>query len=283
MSDELLLALGAGMLAAVNPCGFALLPAYLSLLIVSGDDGAGRARAVGRALSSTAAMTLGFVAVFGVFGAVISPLAAGIQRYLPAVTIVVGFGLVLAGAWLLSGRSLPALGWSPAGPRLSRRFGVLVGFGASYAIASLTCTIAPFLAIVVTSFRSGTILRGVALYVAYGLGMGLLVGAAALAVALARTTVIDRLRRTGGLVPRLSGALLLVVGGYVAYYGWWELRVLAGDAASDPVIAAAAAVQAWLAGLVSTVGVVWIAVGAVALAAAGVLAGRLRRRTPTSR
>ena len=27
------LALGAGMLAALNPCGFALLPAYLTLLV----------------------------------------------------------------------------------------------------------------------------------------------------------------------------------------------------------------------------------------------------------
>jgi cytochrome c-type biogenesis protein len=31
------LALGAGMLAALNPCGFALLPAYLTLL-VTGDQ-----------------------------------------------------------------------------------------------------------------------------------------------------------------------------------------------------------------------------------------------------
>jgi cytochrome c biogenesis protein CcdA len=29
MTQNLLLALGAGLLAAVNPCGFALLPAYL--------------------------------------------------------------------------------------------------------------------------------------------------------------------------------------------------------------------------------------------------------------
>lgn len=34
--------LGAGMLAAVNPCGFALLPAYVSLLLNAGAP-AGRA------------------------------------------------------------------------------------------------------------------------------------------------------------------------------------------------------------------------------------------------
>jgi cytochrome c-type biogenesis protein len=40
-----LLALSAGMLGAVNPCGFALLPAYLSVLLA--DSGP---RPVGRAL-----------------------------------------------------------------------------------------------------------------------------------------------------------------------------------------------------------------------------------------
>ncbi len=36
MTASLLLALTAGMLGAVNPCGFAVLPAYLSIL-VAGD------------------------------------------------------------------------------------------------------------------------------------------------------------------------------------------------------------------------------------------------------
>jgi cytochrome c-type biogenesis protein len=77
------------MVAAINPCGFALLPAYLSLLVI-GDSAGSRRSAVGRALAFTGAMTLGFVAVFGIFGLVIAPVAAGVQRYLPWVTVVLG-------------------------------------------------------------------------------------------------------------------------------------------------------------------------------------------------
>jgi hypothetical protein len=59
MTDGLLaLALGAGMVAAINQCGFALLPAYLSLLVI-GDSTDGRRSAVGRALALTGAMTWG--------------------------------------------------------------------------------------------------------------------------------------------------------------------------------------------------------------------------------
>lgn len=247
MGDTLALAVAAGMLAAVNPCGFALLPAYLSVLVL-GDDAPGPLTSVGRALWLTAWMTLGFVAVFGIFGLVVSPVAAQVQQYLPWFTTVFGVLVALAGVWLLAGRELPRvqLGGRSGRP-VTRRVPAMVGFGMSYAAASLTCSIAPFLAIVVTSLRSGSATEGIGLFVAYSVGMGLLVGVAAVAVALARRGLVTGLRRTGRWVPRVSGLLLLVVGAYVAWYGAWELRVLAGDDPADPVIDLAARVQRTLA------------------------------------
>ncbi|HEY5978261.1 MAG TPA: cytochrome c biogenesis protein CcdA [Microlunatus sp.] len=277
MIDGILLALAAGIVAAVNPCGFALLPAYLSLLVLE-EEGGTRTRAVVRALTSSAALTVGFVTVFAAFGLVISPVAAGVQRYLPAVTVALGVMVVLAGAWLLVGRSLPVIGWSPRGPRPTRRFVTMVGFGAAYAVASLTCTIAPFLAIVVVSFRGGSIAQGLGLFVAYGVGMGLLVTTVALAVALARTAVVDRLRRTGSAVPRVSGLLLVLVGVYVAYYGWWELRVLDGGDADDRVIEVAARAQGWIAAAVGSAGIGWWVSVVVVLIIAGLVSERARRR-----
>ena len=248
MGETLALALAAGMLAAVNPCGFALLPAYLSVLVL-GDDSPGTGRAVGRALALTGWMTVGFVAVFGIFGIVISPLASQVQQYLPWFTVVFGALVAVAGLWLVAGRELPTfrLGRRGGGAALTRSAPAMVGFGASYAAASLTCSIAPFLALVVASFRAGSLAEGVALYVAYAVGMGLLVGVAAVAVALARRGLVTRLRRTGRWVPRVAGALLLVVGLYVAWYGAWELRVLGGGDAGDPVIEIAARIQRTLA------------------------------------
>ena len=247
MSETLTLALAAGMLAAVNPCGFALLPAYLSVLVI-GDDSPGTARAVGRALALTGWMTLGFIAVFGVFGLAISPVASQVQQYLPWFTVAFGVLVAAAGGWLLAGRELPKLRLGAGGgAAITRSAPGMVAFGASYATASLTCSIAPFLALVVTSFRAGSTGEGIALYVAYGVGMGLLVGIAAVAVALARRGLVTRLRRTGRWVPRVGGLLLLVVGAYVAWYGAWELRVLGGDDPGDPIIEAAARIQRTLA------------------------------------
>ena len=48
MNGTYAFALAAGMAATVNPCGFALLPAYLSTFVGLDHDG-GRAGAIGRA------------------------------------------------------------------------------------------------------------------------------------------------------------------------------------------------------------------------------------------
>ncbi len=247
------LALGAGMLAALNPCGFALLPAYLTLL-VSGDQPS-RTVAVSRALKMTAAMTAGFTAVFAVFGLVVAPVASSAQRFLPWFSLVVGLALAGVGLWLLAGRSISVPRSQTRGQApITRSWASMFGFGVSYALASLTCTIAPFLAVVVSAFRAESPFTGAGLFLLYAAGMGLVVGTAALAVALAQQSLVRGARRLGRLVPVAGGVLLLLVGAYVAYYGWWEIRVLRGAPTDDRVIEAAASVQHWLANGVASIG-----------------------------
>jgi cytochrome c-type biogenesis protein len=276
----LTLALVAGAVAAFNPCGFALLPAYLSLLVASPPAGAGatsQLTAIGRAGRFTAGMTTGFVGVFGAFGLVVAPFALALERYLPVLTVVVGAALVAVGVWLLSGRSL-------ALPLLTRRgrapgtsWASQVGYGASFALASLSCTAAPFLAVTAGALRSGGPLAVVVTYVAYAAGMGAVVGVLALASATASVGLAARLRRTAPVLARVSGALLVLAGAYVAWYGWFELRVLAGTATGDPVVDLAIGVQSVVARTVTAIGAPVLAVGALGVAAVLATAAALRR------
>lgn len=278
-------ALGAGLLAAVNPCGFALLPAYISLL-VGGDQGdGGRLASVGRALLLTAAMTLGFGAVFGGFGLLAAPAADAVARQLPWVTIVIGLALVGLGGWLLAGRSLPSLAPRLArGPEVTRRFGSMALFGAAYAVASLGCTVGPFIGLVVIAgFQQGSLLAGVGHFLAYAAGMALVIGSVALAVALARVSLVNRLRRATPVLARAGGALLLLAGGYVAWYGAYELRVFAGGPATDPVVEAFGRFQFAIEARLDSLGpAVVAAIFAALLATAAALVGWTRHRRRTS-
>jgi cytochrome c biogenesis protein CcdA len=272
--DSVTVAPAAGLVAAFNPCGFAMLPSFLALL-VSGPGG------VLRALRLSAAMTAGFVTVFGTIGFVISVVTAPLQEHLPWVTVVTGVVLAGLGGWMLSGRelSVPIPRLAVGGP--SGSFLALYGYGASYAVASLSCTIAPFLAVTGLVSGSGEVLEGLAAFVAYGIGMGVVVGLLAMLVALAQDTVVRRTRAVLPHILRISGAFLLIAGLYVAYYGWYELRVIAGDSADDAVVGTVTEIQGQITTWLDAVGVWWIVAAFVVTAGAGFALRSAPRRATT--
>ncbi len=289
------MAFAAGLVAALNPCGFAMLPAYLLLVVRGEQSAAPRALAsIGRALAATVGMALGFLTVFGLFGALTISAASTVQRYLPYVTVLIGFVLLALGVWLLSGRELTALTPRPFGVRWAPtvRLGSIYGYGVSYAIASLSCTIGPFLAVTGAGFRAGfrggSVVGGVAIYLAYVAGLTLVVGVLAIAAATASSALAERLRRLLPFVNRISGVLLVLVGLYVGYYGFYELRLFSATTSAqansqDAVITAAGRLQGVLAGWVHQHGA-WPWATALVVLVSGALASawyrRVRRRAP---
>jgi cytochrome c biogenesis protein CcdA len=280
VNQELIgLAFGAGLVAALNPCGFAMLPAYLALVVrgedaepASGDVGHGTSlRALSRALAATVAMAVGFVTTFGVFGVLTVSLASTVQSYLPFVTVVIGIALVALGIRLLMGRELLMPAWFGRGVRWTpgTTLGSMFGYGVSYAIASLSCTVGPFLAVTGVGLRGGTVLSAVPVYLAYAAGITLVVGTLAVAAAFATSAVSEWMRAVLPFVNRLSGALLVVVGLYVGYYGVYEVRLFhAHGNPVDPLVNAAAQLQGKVAVWVHEHGAwPWIVATAVVLVA----------------
>jgi cytochrome c biogenesis protein CcdA len=276
------LAFAAGLVAALNPCGFAMLPAYLALVVRGSGEGSA-ATAVGRAVAATAAMTLGFLTVFGTFGFLTVSLASTVQKYMPYVTVVIGIALVALGIWLLSGHELTLLLPSPlsrtASTTPTSSLGSMFGYGVGYAIASLSCTVGPFLAVTGAGVGGTSVPGRVWVYLAYAAGFALVVGALAVAVALAGSALVERMRRILPYVNRIGGAVLIVVGLYVGYYGFYEVRLFtAGGSPGDPVIAAAGRLQGAVAGWVHRHGAwPWLVLLGVLLLAAFVWTWR----TPT--
>ncbi|MEO8815766.1 MAG: cytochrome c biogenesis protein CcdA [Mycobacterium sp.] len=279
-SATLSFALGAGLVAALNPCGFAFLPGYLGL-VITGSQGASRPTALARAGVATVAMSAGFLTVFGLFGLVISPLIASAQKYLPFGTVLIGVLLIGTGGWLLTGRDISVILPKSMGGAPSARLGSMYGYGVGYAVASLSCTIAPFLAVISTTFQQGSTLTGMLAFLAYAAGMSITVGVAALAVALAGASAGAALRRVLPHVGRIAGVIVLATGLYVTYYGYYELRLYFADGdADDPVIRAVGRVQSWLADRVDVLGV-WPLLGTITALVVAALGARVlaRRRT----
>lgn len=273
MSGRLGLAFTAGMLATVNPCGFAMLPAYLAWFLGIEGDRAARA-SIARAAAVGAVVAAGFLAVFAAVGSVLSWLGVEAARISPWITVPIGLGLVVVGIAMLRGfeprLALPHL--DRGGRR--RTMGSMFAFGASYAVASVSCTAPVFLSQVSSGFgRSFT--TGMSVYAAYGLGMATVLVALTVAVAQARHSLVVRMKGWLAHVHRAGGALLVVTGAYVAYYGWYEIAD--GGATADPLVDRVTGwssdVTRWVhdvgAGTVATVAVLAVALaGLVALRSA---------------
>ena len=225
------IAFAAGMVAAVNPCGFAMLPAYLSLYLGNEEGGFAERSATRRALRALLVglvVSSGFVLLFGLAGVVISAGGTVLIRAMPVLGVLVGEVLVVFGLWMLLARRGPS---AAVFGRLATRLGdpTKVGvrgffvFGLAYGAASLGCTLPAFLAVVGSGIAAGGVVPGAGRFVGYGLGMASVLVSLTLALAFFKEGLIKRLRGALPYVQTASAVLLILAGAYVIFY-WWTAQ-----------------------------------------------------------
>ena len=211
----------AGMVATVNPCGFAMLPAYVSYYLATGEGNpspGGTLPRLPRALLVGGTLTAGFLALFALAGTLISLGAYALVTAMPWIGLLIGVGLVLLGGWLLLGRHLALPGLPQLRVGRERNLRNILLFGAAYGLASLSCTLPIFLVVVGGSFTRQGIVGGLAQFLAYGLGMGAVLMALTLSLALFEGVLVGYLRRLVPYVERAGAVLLLGAGAYIVYY-----------------------------------------------------------------
>jgi cytochrome c-type biogenesis protein len=218
----LTIAFVAGVFATFNPCGFAMLPAYLSLAILDSSDQTSRRNQVVKALKFSGLMGLGIVGIFSLFSLIIFPISTSIQRYLPYVTTLIGLAIIVFGvALIFKGPVLLRKLWSPSvAPTGSCKTYIL--YGVTFALGSISCTIGPFLAVTSTTL-GGTYLQSLLTYVFYGLGFTVTIAILAIATALSRELLIKKIRGAGGVIEKVMGGFMVVVGLYLIYFAIYEL------------------------------------------------------------
>lgn len=243
-----------GLVGLLNPCGFPLLPAYLTMFVGSPTD-AWHVR-LWTALRAGLCVTAGFVATFGVLGLVAGSLSAALNAAAPWLMLAVGGILVVIGVLAVLDR-MPR--WHVA--RLAFPAGrgpfAMAGFGVAYASGSLSCSLPIFLAGVGASFSSGSLLQGTASFLAYALGMGLFVTVASVVAAFAGAAVLKGLRGASVVLPRVAGGVCVVLGLYLAGYGMHTLGL------PDPLAWAIVDVDRVQAGVTGWLDASWLPIAVV--------------------
>jgi cytochrome c biogenesis protein CcdA len=278
-SDRLWLSFGGGLLAAVNPCGFVLLPTYLMYYLgVSGREEVPVEHGVTRALRVSLSVSAGFMTVFIIVGSISRLFTDWLNQNAKYLALVIGVGLFALGIAMLFGYRLPL-----STPKLDigdrardRTFVSMYLFGVAYAIASIGCTIGPFSATVLGTIDTDGFVAGLVAVVLYGIAMSLLVSGLTVSIALARSGLL-RVMRTGMRYVEIASAVIMILSGsYLAWYWFNDIREKYDDDLTGRVIGWQERLSQWIDGNRTSVAVM---AGLVVVAAAvgGSVVRRQRR------
>ena len=211
----MLVAFGAGMLSFLSPCVLPLVPGYVSMVsgLSAAEIEAGATRDLAPLVRGVLGFVAGFTIVFTALGAAASGLGhvlLGHQRQLDiaAGVLVVVFGVSMIG-FATPGRLLRERRFHPLPSRLGAWAPPVLGM--AFAFGWTPC-IGPVLGGVLgLAATRATLASGVALLVAYSLGLGVPFLATGLAFG-RLTSLFARFKRRLFLVNMVSGAALVVFG-----------------------------------------------------------------------
>ena len=231
------LALAAGALSTINPCGFAMLPAYLSFYVGANEDQLPSApNRMAQGLLTGLMVTAGFLLVFAAVGLPITYGATRIVRFIPFAGIALGVALVVFGLATLLGWKLSLTLASPVTPGQTKQPKTMFVFGIGYGVASLGCTLPVFLAVVGASLATQGTGSALIVLAAYGIGMAIMLILFSTGAALVRDGLVRGVRRVMPYMHWITGAMLTFAGVYLTYY--WA-RVKFGDPTTlndDPIV-----------------------------------------------
>lgn len=266
MPDGALLAwaFGAGVIAAVNPCGFALLPGFVARFL-GPTQAESRLRGTAYGIAVGGTFVAGKLVVFAAVAAVFLAGGRAVVGLAPWAGAVIGGVLVLFGVWTLAGQSvslpLPALR-APRGSGLRQAWGL----GALYGTCSLACCLPIFLGVFVGlgGGMAASVATSSLLFGTYALGVALVLLPLFALTGAAREALVARLRRLSRLAHPAAGVLLTAAG--VVLVATW-VPVLAGDGTASPLVSAVFRWQEWAQRLVARLRPEFWATLAVALTA----------------
>ena len=209
-------AFGAGVLSFLSPCVLPLVPGYLGYLSGAAIDTDGKLVGSRRQVVAHALFfILGFTLVFVALGASVGLIGYLLVRNMSLIQKVGGIILVVLGLHTLHLINIPFLNRTVQmdASKVGNRRGLLGStlIGGIFAAGWTPCVGVVLSGILALAAAAATVGKGALLLGFYSLGLGIPFFVSALALDRARP-LLRRLNRKAGLVEKLSGGFLVVMG-----------------------------------------------------------------------
>lgn len=219
------LAFSAGLITFVNPCGFAMLPVYITYYFKNeGLEKSTLARRIFASLIFGLMVSLGFAAIFLLIGAIVSYVGRGILKYVGWFDFGVGILLIIIGIVYLFNlnskinlNKLTIIGEKLKSNKLNNKYASFFLYGIGFAIASLACTLPIFLLVVTTAAKAGGFLNGMLIFLIYAAGMSFFMILFSIAVAFSKTIIEKTLKQWTPYLYKFGALIVILAGVYLIY------------------------------------------------------------------
>ena len=199
----------AGVFSIFSPCGYALLPGYVSYYL-------GSEFSTARGVLGGLVCTLGLMTVFSVVGVLASSLGALLQTLVPLLDLLAAAILIVMGSVMLLEVQLPYLSFNVSPSRRRGLLGFYL-FGIVYGMAGVGCSAPIFLSVLLHAMTKGPV-NGLLTFAVYAVGMGVPLIITNVLLAETQDYVIARITKITPRLHRLSGIVLILVGAYLVYF-----------------------------------------------------------------
>jgi cytochrome c biogenesis protein CcdA/peroxiredoxin len=200
----------AGMLALLSPCGFPMLPGYISYYM-------GKQTSVKRSLSGGFACSLGLVTVFSVIGVAVALVGSVITQYIPLLELVAGSLAIIMGISLLTEITFPSIFTITRAPNQKGILGIFL-YGIAYGFATLGCSAPIFFSTLVYAITAGGVMAGIVTFLVYSAGMGIPIILTTILLAKTKDYLLTRIIRAMPWFQKISSVLLISIGIYLILY-----------------------------------------------------------------
>ncbi len=227
--DLLAWSFSAGIAAFFNPCGFAMLPAYVAHYLGRNaqEDNTASVQTVLKGISLGAIVSGGFLTTFAILGVAAAPLGTAIGDYIHWAGTIIGGLLVILGVLMLLGNTglsvasierladrISAAGQDESGTRGLKFY---YFYGIAYAVASVGCTL-PIFMIVLQSAIQGGFANSVVQFGAYALGMSAMMLALSVVMVLSKGLIQRAMPVLMQGIRWVGGVIVIGAGGYLVWY-----------------------------------------------------------------
>lgn len=227
--DLLAWSFSAGIAAFFNPCGFAMLPAYVAHYLgrQPEDETSISLQTVASGISLGAIVSGGFLTTFLILGLAAAPLGSAIGAYVHWAGTIIGAALIVLGILMLMGNTgLSVASIERLADRISaagrdkdssRGLKFYYVYGIAYAVASVGCTLPIFL-IVLQSAVQGGLANSVVQFGAYAMGMSAMMLALSVVMVLSKELIQRAMPVLMQGIRWVGGIIVIGAGGYLIWY-----------------------------------------------------------------